>query len=67
MDTIYFRTTRHCALGPRPRHSARPAVSSGMKAPNWYAPVPRGLEIKIGEKLAQLRQLNEAVEQQRKP
>lgn len=39
----------------------------GLDNPHLYQPVPRGLEIKIGEKLAQLRQLNEAAEQQRKP
>jgi putative ATPase len=26
-----------------------------MKEPGWYQPVPRGLEIKIAEKLALLR------------
>lgn len=31
-------------------------LPEGMKEPGWYQPVPRGLEIKIGEKLAQLRQ-----------
>lgn len=31
-----------------------------MAEPGWYQPVPRGLEIKIGEKLAQLRQWDEA-------
>ncbi|KTC95831.1 replication-associated recombination protein A [Legionella erythra] len=31
----------------------------GMKAPGWYQPVPRGLEIKIAEKLAFLRHLDE--------
>lgn len=30
-----------------------------MKEPNWYRPVPRGLEAKIGEKLAFLRKLDE--------
>lgn len=39
----------------------------GLENPHFYQPVPRGLEIKIGEKLAQLRQLNQAAEQQRKP
>jgi putative ATPase len=39
----------------------------GLDNPHFYQPVPRGLEIKIGEKLAQLRQLNEAADQQRKP
>ncbi len=32
----------------------------GMKPPEFYRPVDRGLEIKIGEKLAQLRTLDEA-------
>ncbi|MCZ2496190.1 AAA family ATPase [Xylophilus sp. Kf1] len=30
-----------------------------MAAPGWYRPVPRGLEIKIGEKLALLKQWDE--------
>lgn len=30
-----------------------------MPEPGWYQPVPRGLEIKIGEKLAVLRKLDE--------
>ena len=30
----------------------------GMPRVDWYQPVPRGLEIKIGEKLAQLRELD---------
>jgi putative ATPase len=32
----------------------------GMPAVSWYEPVPRGLEIKIGEKLAHLRGLDAA-------
>ena len=39
----------------------------GMDNPHFYQPVPRGMEIKIGDKLAQLRQLNAAAAQQRKP
>ena len=31
-----------------------------MDAPQFYQPVPRGLEIRIGEKLEELRRLNEA-------
>ena len=34
----------------------------GMAAPRFYAPVDRGLEIRIGEKLAELRRLNDAAE-----
>ena len=30
-------------------------LPEGMAEPNWYRPVPRGLEIKIAEKLAGLR------------
>lgn len=30
----------------------------GMTPPNWYQPVARGLELKIGEKLAHLRELD---------
>lgn len=30
-------------------------LPEGMREPGWYQPVPRGLEIKIGEKLALLR------------
>ncbi|MBK6638089.1 MAG: replication-associated recombination protein A [Rhodocyclaceae bacterium] len=33
-------------------------LPDGMPAPNWYQPVPRGLEQKIAEKLAHLRQLD---------
>ena len=31
-----------------------------LEAPQFYQPVPRGLEIRIGERLAELRRLNEA-------
>ena len=31
-------------------------LPEGMKEPQWYQPVPRGLEIQIADKLAQLRQ-----------
>ncbi|HUD32612.1 MAG TPA: replication-associated recombination protein A [Variovorax sp.] len=31
-------------------------LPEGIAEPGWYRPVPRGLEIRIGEKLAQLRQ-----------
>ena len=32
---------------------------SDLAAKNWYQPVPRGLEIKIGEKLERLAHLDE--------
>ena len=40
-------------------------LPDGMPAAGWYKPVPRGMEIKIGEKLAQLRALDAAAKRQR--
>lgn len=37
-------------------------LPEGMQEPGWYQPVPRGLEIKIGEKLALLRKLDDEAE-----
>ncbi len=34
-------------------------LPEGIAEPRWYQPVPRGLEIKIGEKMERLRQLDE--------
>ncbi|WP_345798527.1 replication-associated recombination protein A [Castellaniella sp. MT123] len=34
-------------------------LPDGMVEPGWYQPAPRGLEIKIGEKLSQLRKWDE--------
>ena len=34
-------------------------LPDGMEEPRWYQPVPRGLEIKISEKLALLKKLDE--------
>ncbi len=34
-------------------------LPEGIPEPRWYQPVPRGLEIKIGEKMERLRQLDE--------
>jgi putative ATPase len=37
----------------------------GMESPSFYEPVPRGLEIRIGEKLDELRRLNEEAKKRR--
>ena len=37
----------------------------GMQPPNFYEPVPRGLEIRIGEKLEELRRLNDEAKNRR--
>ena len=34
-------------------------LPEGLEGRSWYRPVPRGMEIKIGEKLAYLRSLDE--------
>jgi putative ATPase len=38
-------------------------LPDGMPEPRWYRPVPRGLELKIGEKLEQLRLWDEQADQ----
>lgn len=40
-------------------------LPEGLDAPGFYQPVPRGLEIKIGQKLDELRALNAAARQQK--
>ena len=40
-------------------------LPDGMEAPGFYRPVPRGLEIKIGQKLDELRALNTAARQKK--
>ncbi len=41
-------------------------LPEGLGDPQWYQPVPRGLEIKIADKLAFLRQLDAAVNSKKK-
>ena len=41
-------------------------LPEGLEGMRWYEPTDRGLEIKIGEKLARLRELNEQAAKQGK-
>lgn len=41
-------------------------LPDGMAEPHWYQPTPRGLEGKIGEKLAYLRSLDQAAKKNKK-
>lgn len=41
-------------------------LPDGMTEPHWYQPTPRGLEGKIGEKLAYLRSLDQAAKKNKK-
>jgi putative ATPase len=34
-------------------------LPEGLQGRRWYEPVPRGLELRIGERLAELRRLNQ--------
>ena len=50
---------RQDGSGPEGDAAAARYLPDGMAEPRWYAPAPRGLEVKIGEKLARLRALDE--------
>lgn len=57
------------AQGYRYAHDEPGAFAAGQRylpddlaAPDWYQPVDRGLELSIGQKLLQLRQLNQAAQ-----
>jgi putative ATPase len=56
----YGREYRYAHDEPDAYAAGESYLPDGMESPGWYRPVPRGLEIKIGEKLAQLRALDEA-------
>ena len=60
-----FAATARAGDGRRQVVAARQAYAAGenylpegMQAPGWYQPTPRGLEGKIGQKLAWLRELD---------
>ncbi|NNM58301.1 MAG: replication-associated recombination protein A [Legionellales bacterium] len=52
-------TYRYAHDEPHAYAAGETYLPEGMKSPSWYQPVPRGLEIKIAEKLAFLRKLDE--------
>jgi putative ATPase len=54
----YGHAYRYAHDEPNAYAAGETYLPDGMKAPNWYQPVPRGLESKIAEKLASLRQLD---------
>lgn len=57
----YGRDYRYAHDEPYAYAAGETYMPDGMTEPDFYQPVPRGLEIKIGEKLAWLRQLDQAV------
>ncbi len=54
----FGREYRYAHDEPEAYAAGETYLPDGMAEPDWYAPTPRGLEGKIGEKLAHLRELD---------
>ena len=54
----YGREYRYAHDEPEAYAAGEQYFPEGMGEPGYYRPVPRGLEIKIAEKLAHLRELD---------
>ena len=55
-DLGYGHSYRYAHDEPNAYAAGETYLPEGMAAPHWYQPVPRGLELQIGQKLAQLKQ-----------
>jgi putative ATPase len=55
----YGHAYRYAHDEPHAYAAGESYLPEGMAEPGWYQPVPRGMEAKIGEKLAFLRKLDE--------
>jgi putative ATPase len=60
----YGRAYRYAHDEPNAYAAGETYLPEGMDEPGWYRPAPRGLELKIGEKLAQLRAWDEEAKKQ---
>ena len=56
----YGKAYRYAHDEPNAYAAGETYLPDGMDEPGWYRPVERGLEMRIAEKLRQLRQLDEA-------
>lgn len=56
----YGREYRYAHDEPEAYAAGETYLPDGMREPHWYRPTPRGLEGKIGEKLARLAELDAA-------
>jgi putative ATPase len=54
----YGKLYRYAHDEPNAYAAGETYLPDGVGAQQWYQPVPRGLEIKIADKLAHLRQLD---------
>ncbi|MCI4078471.1 recombination factor protein RarA, partial [Klebsiella pneumoniae] len=57
----YGREYRYAHDEPNAYAAGESYMPDGLDEPDFYQPVPRGLEIKIGEKLEWLKSLDEEV------
>jgi putative ATPase len=57
-DLGYGHAYRYAHDEPEGYAAGETYFPEGMRAPNWYQPTDRGLEGKIADKLAHLRQLD---------
>ncbi len=65
-DLGYGKAYRYAHDEPEAYAAGVTYLPEGLDAPGWYQPTPRGLEARIGEKLARLRALDEAAGKQAK-
>ena len=65
-DLGYGREYRYAHDEPGAYAAGEDYFPEGLGDTRWYEPTPRGLELKIGEKLAHLRELDAAAEKPRK-
>ena len=54
----YGHAYRYAHDEPNAYAAGETYLPDGMREPHWYQPVPRGLESKIAEKLAWMRELD---------
>ena len=66
-DLGYGSQYRYAHDEPEAYAAGEDYFPAGMPKVDWYAPTPRGLEQKIGEKLARLRDLDARAAKSRKP
>jgi putative ATPase len=59
----YGKAYRYAHDEPEGYAAGESYLPEGVEAPGWYRPVPRGLELRIGEKLAHLRKLDRQARQ----
>jgi putative ATPase len=57
----YGKAYRYAHDEPHAYAAGENYFPDGIEKPDWYQPVPRGLELKIAEKLAFLRKLDQRV------